>query len=222
MTIRALIVCAAPDVGLAQVVSELAPFFDLVIAADGGARVLAEADFLPDVFVGDADSLDLSDLEELERAGVTIERHSCEKDVTDLDLAIEAVRARGASDVTVAGVLGGRIDHSLGALGSLMRAPDLSPQIVGCDVRGWILDANGRSSVALESAETLVSVLCLSDRARVSGDGLAWPLDDLVLERLSSRGVSNRTIRVGATVEVGEGVVLVVCPEYDSAVHTFE
>ena len=58
LVVKALIVCAAPVSGYEAHVLGLAATVDLVLAADGGARLCFAAGVTPDVVVGDLDSLD--------------------------------------------------------------------------------------------------------------------------------------------------------------------
>ncbi|HEX5915952.1 MAG TPA: hypothetical protein VFY54_22835, partial [Rubrobacter sp.] len=52
---------------------------DLVIAADGGARYALEAGVVPDLVVGDMDSLGEELAREVERRGASLERHPVRK-----------------------------------------------------------------------------------------------------------------------------------------------
>jgi thiamine pyrophosphokinase len=63
---------------------------DLVVAADGGASWLVTLLRMPDLLVGDLDSAPPALVEELEAAGVPIERHPVDKDASDLELALAA------------------------------------------------------------------------------------------------------------------------------------
>src|SRR5439155_10990786 len=46
-------------------------------------------------------------------AGAVVERHPVDKDATDLELALDVARDRGAARITVVGGAGGRLDHFL-------------------------------------------------------------------------------------------------------------
>src|SRR5947207_5681149 len=86
----------------------------IVVAADGGARLAEPLALRIDVWVGDGDSLGPEELDELRDAGVPIEQAPTDKDESDTELAVLAAIARGATDVTILGALGGpRVDHAL-------------------------------------------------------------------------------------------------------------
>ena len=69
---------------------------DLVVAADGGARHALEAGVIPDLVVGDMDSLGDELALEAERRGASLERHPASKDKMDGHLAVVAARRLGA------------------------------------------------------------------------------------------------------------------------------
>ncbi|MFN2322443.1 MAG: thiamine diphosphokinase, partial [Trueperaceae bacterium] len=84
---------------------------DLVIAADGGLRHAAALGLVPDLLVGDLDSVDAAVL--AAHPGLESERHPTDKDALDLELALDAAAARGAGRITVVGGLSGRLDQTL-------------------------------------------------------------------------------------------------------------
>ena len=61
------------------------PIADMVVAADSGYEAAIDLGFRVDVLVGDLDSIQTSPLP----GHVIVERHSADKDQTDLDLALE-------------------------------------------------------------------------------------------------------------------------------------
>jgi thiamine pyrophosphokinase len=206
----ALIVGAVASPGDSARIPELAASVDLVIAADGGAATLLAAGEVPALVVGDMDSLDEDARDVLTARGVQVERHPANKDVTDLDLALDACRRRGIDQVTVCGISGARLDHELVALGSLAGACDLAPLIVAAGFTGWMLTPAYRSVLTMRSPGSTVSIIALGTAIRVSCHGMRWSLDGERLEPFSSRGVSNVVVDAVATVEIHEGIALVI------------
>lgn len=208
----ALLVCAAPVLGSEQLVAELAAGVDIVVGVDGGAAVCLRAGVVADLVIGDLDSLDPDSLARLEAEGVAIETYPSEKDDTDLDLALRVVRSRGVDAATVTGAFAGRLDHTLAAIGALVRAEDLRPVIREPDQIAWVLSGEHRSRHPLTEIGATVSALALNGPAVVSFTGVRWPLDRAVLGPLSSLGVSNLVVADPARFTVHEGTVLLVQP----------
>ena len=90
------------------------PAPDLVLAADSGADLAMAAGLTVDVLVGDLDSVSKKTLDAIFDEGTTIEAHPSDKAATDLELALDAARRRGADEIVVIGGGGGRLDHLLG------------------------------------------------------------------------------------------------------------
>ncbi len=183
---------------------------DLIIAADGGANWCAAWDWRPDLVVGDMDSVDPAVAQQLQAARVPFLTHPVEKDETDLELALSVAQARGASEIIIAGALGGRIDHTLGNLHLL-----LLPALQAADIR--VVDGGQtlrlvREQLIIEGqpGDTLSLIPWGGPACRVSIDGVHWPLSNADLSPGPSLGISNRLTAAQAEISVSEGALLVV------------
>jgi thiamine pyrophosphokinase len=212
--VNVLIVAAAPVAGSVELVARLAPEHDLVIAVDGGGAVCIDATVMPDIVLGDFDSLEPDALEWLRRHGVSVLPFPADKDQTDLELALIAARERGARSVTVTAASSGRLDHTLAVVGAIGTAADLRPQLVEPDVRAWVLGETGRTELEVTGRGSLLSLIALGAGARVTVSGVRWPLDERDLPLGSGLGVSNVvTAESGAVVRLLGGRLLVLAPE---------
>lgn len=204
-----VVVVAGGDPPTPEEIARL-PADPVVVAADAGLDHAQAAGLAVAVAVGDMDSVSPEALNAAEQAGTRIERHPADKDQTDLELALE-LAVRLADRVIVIGAGGGRLDHLIGNLAVLA-----SPQWAGVDIEAWL--GNARAVVVHGDREldaepgTTVSLFALGGPARVTTTGLAWPLNDEILEPLTSRGVSNRATASSPRLAVSEGVVLAVIP----------
>lgn len=209
----ALVVAAGPDLADSDRLLAGSAVADVVIAVDGGAVSLDAIGIVPDVVIGDMDSLPADLMIRLADAGVEFVRHPRHKDHTDLDLALQWACESGVAGVTVTGISGGRLDHTLGAVGVLARHSGLCPELLLASGTGYILSARDRESVTLAPVGATVSVLALNGPATLSAVGLEWSVHDLVLEPLSDLGVSNQVIADSALMSVSDGKALVVLHE---------
>jgi len=87
--------------------------YDLVIAVDGGAKRFLRAGLVPDLFVGDGDSLDESDLNELKALGCEVLLFPKEKDEIDTELALRKAIEKGAEEIDIFCWMGERLDMLL-------------------------------------------------------------------------------------------------------------
>ena len=180
----------------------------LVVAADGGARFLLAAGLVPDVVVGDFDSLSPADAERLMKLGVGAMRHPTRKDQTDGELAVAEALRRGAGELVLAGALGA-LDHTLGHLAILWRlarrgvparlvAPRLSVRVFAAPAEA-ALDAAPR---------TRVSVVPLGGDAVVTLSGFDYTLARGVLPADSCLGLGNFVADAGDGAGDGTGIVV--------------
>ncbi|GAC1518454.1 MAG: thiamine diphosphokinase [Herpetosiphon sp.] len=183
---------------------------DLVIACDGAARHFLDLERLPDVVIGDFDSLPATALASLIARQVSLIRFPVAKDETDLELGLlEAVR-RGATSIDVLGALGGRPDQHLANIHLLAH-----PRLVDAHVRlidgQWQLWIVRQQTVINGHAGDTVSLIPLTEDVQgITTVGLHYPLHDEAMKFGPARGVSNVLVATEATVHVRAGCLLVL------------
>ncbi len=183
---------------------------DFVVAADGGARRLGPYGRIPDLVVGDLDSLAPAEVTLLERAGTKIERHPTEKDAIDGELALLAALERNPLQVTVLGALGGsRADMVLANL-LLLCHPQLATTAAWALAADWAIWPVPTAGIEIgcQPGQTL-SLLPLD--ARVAGvelSGAQWELSDETLRRGTGRALSNVTTGQRVSISARQGRLL--------------
>ncbi len=187
---------------------------DLVVAADGGARYALDAGIIPDLVVGDMDSL--GGAREIEERGVALERHPLRKDKMDGHLAVMAVRERGATSVDLLCAAGGRFS-ALFAVPHILLASErmgLRATMIAGWGRALVLEAGSRTVVG--DPRDSVSVFPFTGPAiGVTLDGFAYPLEDARLEVGDTLGFHNELVGEEGRVSVREGALLVIHEAHD-------
>jgi len=191
--------------------------FGYVIAADSGLALAPQLGYDVDLVVGDLDSVDPADLDAAVAAGALVERHDADKDRTDLELALEAARTRGAQRVHVVGGAGGRLDHVLANALCLASATwagmEVSATFGSAGV--WVVHAAAELS---GRPGDFVSLMPIGGPAHgVRTEGLRWQLAGETLHPASGRGVSNELTAETAVVTLESGALLVVLPGREQA-----
>jgi thiamine pyrophosphokinase len=202
-----------PDVESARVL--LRPG-DYLIAADGGANHLLKMGILPEVVIGDLDSVDDDTLFELTNAEVRIEQFSEDKDETDIELALRYAVELQPSAILIVGALGGRLDQTLANL-SILTDPSLPRIDIRLDdgveeaffCRG-VAPNGGQAEVHGRSGDTVSLIPWQSPVEGVTTEGLQWPLYAETLYPDKSRGISNVMLSDRASVRFQSGLLLIV------------
>jgi len=186
-----------------------------VIAADSGLAVATALGVPVDHLVGDLDSVDPAAVQAAEAAGTTVDRHPVEKDATDLELALDAARARGARRLVVVDGGGDRLDHLLGNVLLLSSAAYAATDIEAFSGDAHIAVARGGGAAVTITGEpgSLVTLLPVGGAARgIVTDGLRYPLHAEDLAPGTTRGVSNELLGDAGSVRLADGTLLVVQP----------
>ena len=197
---KCIIFCAAEFDRLAQPLTKE----DCVIAADGGVRHAEKLNLIPDVILGDFDSLGYAP----EGANV----FPVEKDDTDAMLAVRHGLSLGFREFLLYGSLDGpRLDHTVANFQTLQYLCDQNS--FGCLVgNDYIVTAVKNGELRFPAGlEGTVSVFCLGADARgVDIEGLHYPLKDGTLTAGFPLGVSNHFTGKEAAIRVKDGSLLVL------------
>lgn len=186
---RALIAAAGEPPSTA-LVRRAASMSDIIIAADGGYRLLQEARVEPDLLIGDFDSLESGLADDARLSGIETESLSAEKDITDTEYAVQRARELGADNILLLGATGGRMDHFLGNLAVLAACARDGVRAQIEDDTQTIRVIDGDCVVEGAPGDT-ISLHPVAGTATVHASGLHYPLDGLQLESTAARGVSN-------------------------------
>ena len=192
---KALVVGNRP---LSSKVIELAKN-SLVIAADAGADRLLKFNIVPDWIIGDLDSVSEKTITKLEDWTIT------NKDIqkTDLEKAVDYAFAKGVKDVVIVGWEGGRIDHTLAALGMAF-----NPRIKLIDEKFAVYCVDGERRIKGKE-NTLFSLIAMPE-ARVSVNGARWNLEHEKL-KIGGRGIHNEIGPSGeVTIKCHSGNLLLI------------
>lgn len=178
---------------------------DLLIAADGGYAALAERGVIPDLVVGDFDSLGAAPRHP------QVLRLPSIKDETDMGCAIGQGLERGYTRFLLLGGLGGRLEHTvanLQLLSGLSRRGALGVLAGGGQAAAAV---TGRSLAFPETMQGFCSVFCQGGTARgVTLEGLKYPLEGEELTGCFPLGVSNEFLDRPARIRAEEGTLLVI------------
>lgn len=181
---------------------------DMVIAADSGLRHAAPLGLEPNVIVGDFDSVST----ELLKHYPTTPRleHSPNKDLLDLELALEHARVQGADNIVIVGAIGGRFDQSLAALLIAARLQqEVQIFLHSGNRQVYLLRGEDKLELSLSPGQRF-SLLSLAAVSVVSVRGAAYPLDKYALEFGVGLGVSNLVKQPPLNIELDEGLLTVI------------
>lgn len=205
----AIFLNGAPDSG--PLLGAVAKAADLIVAADGGARHAIAAGIVPDLIVGDLDSLGEELAQEAERRGASLQRHPAKKDMMDGQLAVLAAAERGATTADFVCAAGGKP-------GAVFAIPHILLTAERKGLRSTVFAGWGRMFVLEAGSRTVegmvgdsVSIFPLAGPATgVTLEGMAYPLQNASLQPGDTLGFHNELIGQKATVSVECGTLLVV------------
>jgi len=192
-----------------QILSQISSA-DIIIAADGGAVHLHRMNIIPDMIIGDLDSISPATLDFYQSKQVPMVTHPARKDQTDTELCIDYALGQGCTQIVFLGVTGHRLDHTLANIFLLRRLSDLG-------INARIIDAHNEIYLVLSDLVVqgmpgdLLSVIPASETVTgLTLKGLEYPLADKTLNMGTALGVSNCFTGTEAKVHIDSGVVLVI------------
>ncbi len=173
-----------------------------LVAVDGGADQALARGLMPDLVIGDFDSISAT-----ARQAIAPERqrHRPGQDDTDFDKALAEIRA---PFLLAVGFTGARLDHTLAGVSTLLRNP------------GARLIVDSGADLCFLCPPSLH--LALPPGTRISlypmrplhcrSDGLRWPTDALTLDPFAMIGTSNASAAPSVTLAPDTPAMLVLVP----------
>ena len=205
---RRCVIVGGASIGDYETVGAMLREDDYMIYCDCGLRHIDGLVAEPDLIVGDFDSYSNP---EMETETIVL---PCEKDDTDTVFAVKEALRRGFEDFLLIGVVGERLDHTLGNVSILLMLDSEGK-------KGTIIDDYSEMEIVSDRCEmpciiddsyVYFSLINISGTARgVTIRGAKYPLENAEITCEYQYGVSNEVLPgCTAEVSVGEGRLLLV------------
>ena len=181
---------------------------DLVLSADGGYLALSSLGIVPDVHLGDFDSLSEQTVLPSE---ILILRHPERKDDTDTALALRYGMEQGYTDFVILGGTGGRSDHTFANYQLLLGAKRKGIQVtlVGEeDIAFCVL--NESVTITGDVGKTFSVFAFGGDATGIDILGASYEMRDGALTADTPLGVSNAFLGTPVRIAVRDGALLVI------------
>ncbi len=178
---------------------------DMLIAADGGYEKIKELGLVPDVLIGDFDSL--SELPD----NIKTIRHPVQKDETDMFLAYKMGAEIGYDRFALYGGVGGREDHTFANYCLLLKAKNENKHAVlfGNRTKVYIIK-NEKIELFGDEGKTISVFPFGKDAEGVYIKGLKYEAENITLCSDFPLGVSNSFTKNKACISVEKGALLII------------
>jgi thiamine pyrophosphokinase len=183
------------------------PFF---IAADGGANLLRALGFLPDIIIGDLDSLSKKEVLGYQENDVEILKYPAEKNETDGELALKYCSDHGFDKITIIGATGERLDQQLANIFLLEYALEKN---INAIIRepGLEIGIVNKNKIIKNKREWGLSLIPLDFTVKsVTITGCKYNVKSKSLKRYQTRGISNVIKKNTVKISHGKGRLLYI------------
>jgi len=163
---------------------------DYIICADGGANGIVNSDIVPNIILGDLDSIKPKNLNYFKKKGVEIRKIS-EQDTTDFEKSLFYIIEHNLDNVIVFGAVSSRPDHTLNNF-SIMKRYYKILNIKMIDKEFEIFYVKNTVSFKTEVGKT-VSFMAMPTAKCITTKGLKYSLKNESLEFGIREGTLNKT-----------------------------
>lgn len=181
-----------------------------IIAADKGSECLYKYGIIPDLLLGDFDSIKKEILDRVKLQAKEVLEFPPEKDYTDTEIAIIEALKRGAKKIYLFGAVGSRMDHTLGNIGLLLttRKKGATLEIIDDNNRMYL----GKNHMVLYGeVGKNISFHALSDKVvNFNIRGAKYNLKSYNMNLLDPRAICNEFIDTPIEISYEEGELLII------------
>ncbi len=181
---------------------------DFIICADGGTRHALTLNLIPNLIIGDMDSLPKNfSLSTFNGEVIVFPK---DKNETDLELAINHAITLKPDEIIIVAALGGRMDHTLANISLLTNFQSSTFNLKLNDGLEEIFLCNDQVEVYGRSGDIVSLIPWGGNVEGVFTENLKWKLNNEILFFDKTRGISNEMISDVAKISITKGLLLVV------------
>lgn len=183
---------------------------DKIIAVDGGANNTRKVDLLPDLVLGDLDSITEKNKDYYSQNNVDLLKYPVEKDQTDSEIAVDYCLTHDITKIYLMAALGGRIDQQLGNLNLLEYINELNLEAKILSKKIEIALIKNRHKFINKKGYRLSLIPQSKKVEGVTIRGCKYNLENQDIKRSKSRGISNLIKKDQAEVSLENGLLIYV------------
>ncbi|MDO4793291.1 MAG: thiamine diphosphokinase [Filifactor alocis] len=203
------------DLPTQEEVREESRGYDLLVSADGASDILWQAGVIPDLIIGDLDSISEEVRSFFEGEKVRFLKFPPEKDKTDGHLAVETLIEEGMEEIFIYGGLGGRWDQSLGNLGLFSSALECDIDLVFVSSDNTMTCKKPGRYIFPYREGWYFSILAYGDRVEgIDLKGAKYELRQAVIKKGETVGISNE-YRGDIDLSFDKGELLIIESRFD-------
>jgi thiamine pyrophosphokinase len=182
---------------------------EYIICADGGLEKAENLELIPDIIIGDLDSVSEVVLKKYLDMDIALIKYPAEKDFTDMELAIEHAIEKGFSDIILIGATGSRLDHTTANIMLMEKYYIKGIHIKIIDNNNYIQIITGNMEI-INKKNYFVSIIPVTDLIKVESlQGFKYSLKNVEVKRGSTLCVSNQIITEKGSITLCKGIALV-------------
>ncbi len=177
-----------------------------IIAADGGANSARKLNIIPDVIIGDLDSITKGNFNYFRKKAKIIQ-HKRQND-TDVEKSLKYLISKNFKEVVLLGSTGNRLDHTICNLGIVLKYFN--------KIRISILHGNSflkafSKNITLKTIPgEIVSLYGFNNKTKIKSYGLKYPLNNIALPFGQRESTSNVAKGKEVKLKINGGIVFVI------------
>jgi len=178
---------------------------DYIIGVDRAAYWLLTHGIIPNVAIGDFDSVTKEEMRLITNSIRIVKKFSSDKNWTDMELAVKFAIKQNPSEVVIVGGTGTRHDHTLATLHIL-------DQLLKAGISHTFLDATNRirligrgKTIIKKASYRYISILPYTKNILVSLHGFRYNLIRKILKQGTTIGISNELLTSQGVIRLFSG-----------------
>lgn len=181
-----------------------------IICADGGIKSFIGTDIIPDILIGDMDSISEEGLLFLEENNIKFKKFPARKNLTDTELALSYLVDENYKEIIILSATGTRLDHTMANISLLesLYINNIDAKIVN---EHNIIKFAGPGEYIVEKGDfKYISLLAADKEIIYSTEGMSYEVKDFHLRRGCANGISNEICGDFAKIKIkcGSGFLI--------------
>ena len=180
--------------------------FNKLICADGGANSALKMNLIPDVIIGDLDSISRDALQEFRTKSRIIQLKR--QNDTDVEKCLKYAISKELSGALLTGIAGNRLDHTFCNLGIVLKFFNKIDVSLIAE-SSFLKPYRGKIKIKSVPGE-IISIYGFDRKTKITSKGLKYKLKNVSLPFGEKESTSNLSKDDNVQIEIRNGVVFII------------